>query len=933
MNIFHRLTLRSMVKNRTRTIVTAVGVALSAALFCGVATLGASVHSYLVELQLRTVGDYHVSCTRRTPEEAAGIRESGAASVAEAQTLGMVNPYGQELGLNSGLVTACSGAYFAAMPKPVLKEGRLPGRSGEIAIGEYLVHVFEGRGYAAAVGSTVTLPVTPYVREAEAGDPNGAPFTVTGTIVGIIALDENPQPGAMERSPILLYRDTPDPNALYSDLYLKAVSPYRAEALAKAVSGRLNYGLLRYYGVAGGEKMTLLVLTLCLLVGAIILAGAVSLISNAFSISVSQRIREFGLLASVGATRRQLRSSVRFEAGALCLLGIPVGLALGYTAVALMLGRMGRTLESILVAQATGLSLRAAARPAAILGAALISAAAVYLSARRPARRATRIPPLAAIRQEQEGPGPDRGRRIAEKLWLRSVPRAMAKKYFRAGRKKYRSTAVCLGISVVLFFTAVSASAGIRSYGSAVSNTESFDFIFYSPGGDLAVLERIAGREGVSKTAFITADGFTPLIPEEDYSARRQEAFRRMAAACGEPEIKTDQAQVYYLEDAVLKEFLLGQKLDPALYLDAGEPLALVCYQHMPMTLMDPEGGAPEEAFQAFPPLAQETGQVHLAQLDDSGLAEYFRSLLPECDDFLWSASYAPGETGLLYRVEVTPVTFVGEPEQEMPGEALLGEPQTHTFLVRETGERALFYPYDEKMGLAGEAPAAEGTVNALDLNIGAQVDALPFGISRSAMSYSELSFILPLSAAPESALEDGTLSMALKTDDYLGFSAWVEAQGFSSIAYQDLVREEYRIRQVKGMIDAFAYAFVAILTAVSAANAFNIISTDILLRRRDFGMLRSLGMSRRALRRMVEAESLQLGLRVLGWSMPAGLAIALLATWAVRAAVLPGHPFPWGAVPAAVGGVFLVVLGSMLYSLHKIKNDTPLTAIRMENL
>ena len=98
MNIMNRLTWKSMVKNRTRTIVTAIGIALAAALFCAVTTMGASILSYLINLEIAIAGDYHVSATTLSKEEAEAVRTHGEVqSVAEAQVLGVVNFYGQEL--------------------------------------------------------------------------------------------------------------------------------------------------------------------------------------------------------------------------------------------------------------------------------------------------------------------------------------------------------------------------------------------------------------------------------------------------------------------------------------------------------------------------------------------------------------------------------------------------------------------------------------------------------------------------------------------------------------------------------------------------------------------------------------------------------------------------------------------------------------------
>ena len=248
MNIMNRLTWKSMVKNRTRTIITAIGIALAAALFCAVTTMGASILSYMIDLQIAIGGDYHVSAVTLTQEEADTIRNrEDVASFAETRTLGMVNFYVEEMGFNSGLVKACNEAYFENMPT-VLKEGRLPQNSGEFVIGEYLLHNMEAKGYPTAIGSEVTLTVTPYIASMKQGDPEAPTFTITGTIVGIHDMNSSviaPGEGG-GYSYIFTGLDENTPNPLYCDLFLKAESPLKAKDLAAAVKGSANYSLLQY---------------------------------------------------------------------------------------------------------------------------------------------------------------------------------------------------------------------------------------------------------------------------------------------------------------------------------------------------------------------------------------------------------------------------------------------------------------------------------------------------------------------------------------------------------------------------------------------------------------------------------------------------------------------------------------------------------------
>ena len=122
-------------------------------------------------------------------------------------------------------------------------------------------------------------------------------------------------------------------------------------------------------------------------------------------------------------------------------------------------------------------------------------------------------------------------------------------------------------------------------------------------------------------------------------------------------------------------------------------------------------------------------------------------------------------------------------------------------------------------------------------------------------------------------------------------------------------------------------------MTLIAIANVFNTMSTNILLRRREFGMLKSLGMTNRQLGKQVCMESLLCGVKSLCWSLPVGLLFSLAFTFLVRYTIMPTHPFPWIPPLVAVGTVMLVVLCSTFYALSKINNDTPVDAIRAENV
>lgn len=89
-----------------------------------------------------------------------------------------------------------------------------------------------------------------------------------------------------------------------------------------------NRMYLIYSGNASGSVFRVLGGLMGILI-AIIMFGSIALIGNSFSISVNERKRQYGLLSSIGATRKQLRRNVLYEASVLSAIGIPIGVLAG----------------------------------------------------------------------------------------------------------------------------------------------------------------------------------------------------------------------------------------------------------------------------------------------------------------------------------------------------------------------------------------------------------------------------------------------------------------------------------------------------------------------------------------------------------------------------------------------------------------------------
>ena len=135
-------------------------------------------------------------------------------------------------------------------------------------------------------------------------------------------------------------------------------------------------------------------------------------------------------------------------------------------------------------------------------------------------------------------------------------------------------------------------------------------------------------------------------------------------------------------------------------------------------------------------------------------------------------------------------------------------------------------------------------------------------------------------------------------------------------------------------MISVFSYGFIALITLISVANIFNTISTNMNLRRREFAMLRSVGMTPKSFNRMIYFESLFYGLKALLYGLPAALLLSVLMAMSIASGITGiGVLIPWAHVGICIAGVLLIVFVTMMYSMAKIKKENIMDGLRVEAL
>ena len=219
-------------------------------------------------------------------------------------------------------------------------------------------------------------------------------------------------------------------------------------------------------------------------------------------------------------------------------------------------------------------------------------------------------------------------------------------------------------------------------------------------------------------------------------------------------------------------------------------------------------------------------------------------------------------------------------------------------------------------------------------------IEEAPFFVSRSTPV--KLSMIYPYSMMESVIPKDGLNSFRetgffLTSDNHAAsfekLATMLTENGLSTRELTDIARLAEANRNVITIIKVFAYGFIVLISLIAAVNVFNTISTNISLRRREFAMLKSVGMTQKGFHRMMNYECLLYGSKALMLGLPVSCGITYLMYRSINQAYETAFRLPWAAVGIAVMSVFLVVFATMIYSMSKVKKDNPIDALKNENL
>ncbi|WP_340394289.1 FtsX-like permease family protein [Paenibacillus sp. FSL E2-0190] len=578
MNIFNKVTLQSMKKSRSRTIVTVIGVVLSAAMITAVATFGTSLLNYLVNGSIAKYGGWHVEFL---DVDSSFVQErthdSKVANSAAFENIGYATLEGGKSPEKPYLfIAGFSEEAFDTLPTSLIS-GRLPENSKEILVPS---HVTAKGGVRFKLGDTLSLSVgsrlngnknlgqhDPYQTGGESGEDKETLVPKserTYKVVGICerpSFEEHSAPGYT-----LITKADPKDQADNFSIFVTLKNPHGVTAYASSTVGAgayvFNDDVLRFMGASDNKLFNTLLYSVGGILVAIIMIGSIFLIYNSFNISLNERTRQFGILASVGATARQLRNSVLFEGLCIGAVGIPIGIMVGIGSIGLVIPMVaenfGKTFHSTV-------PLNLSLSVPAIVAATAVSLVTILISAYIPARKAANTPVMENIRQTNEVKTESKAvktSKFAQRIY--GLEGTLALKNFKRNKKRYRSIVLSLTLSVVLFVSGSAFGTTLKRLSEQLIMDMDYDILFTTQVTDdsemIPLYNKLKTSDGVYESSYQTVYVYTSVIKASDFSDR----YREYAGYTTPDETVQLPMDIQFIEDSKYLSFIkeLGLSAD-----------------------------------------------------------------------------------------------------------------------------------------------------------------------------------------------------------------------------------------------------------------------------------------------------------------------------------------------------------------------------------
>ena len=854
---------------------TIIGVMLSTALICTVVGMVATFRQSIIHDYKENTGDWHVNYGVRNEEQYDVLMNNAHVEKAGvSQHLGFV-----ELGLKYGFeqylsIYGCNKEFFSQMNIKV-EEGRLPENPSEMLISAEYARTEN----APKVGDTVTFEVGDRIIRTEEGyeyEYNGwsyadeEVFIPAGyskyTIVGI-ALNSNIGAGYTGMVLDETFRGK------YTDVFIRFDSPSKfseymdniGSAMSAAGDGSYDYAtnmLLRYEGGLNDSGMKMIV-GLGLIISVIIMGTSIFIISNSFRISVEDKKTQFGMLASVGATKRQIRGIVFREGFYIFLIGTAAGLALGAFVIWVL-----DQIVNLLIGEMMSMEMIYTFPWWVAVFTVLLSAVTILLSALKPARDAARITPIEIIRGGSDiklDPKKLGTKKITSRLF--GIGGVIAEKNLKRSRKKYRTTVVSLVIAVAVFI----AIAGFVGYGKKLVGE------VYTRYDTNLVINYIGDQE-------------------ESGNDRVREAYEKVRSLSG------------------IKESFYGTVTEAHFRTDIYGSAEL----NAQMNEYGYEYAVTENSGSGYPDnldremLEHPYTAVEMIIVPEKDFSEYLNKLGVSSGDIDNAAVLAD-------RIDY----YEGDIKSSMRATS-----------IKEGDTVEYLYARNDKKTSDDEEYETEWGMSSCRVVKLVDEESLPAGLG--SIFHSEGGTFLLVSEKHFDKMPGNIWVTSLYVDaEDPGLTAdTVDSWNNGELIYRinNLYEQQKGNDRMILVLEIFLYGFIIVITLIAVTNVINTVNTNMNLRRREFAMLRSIGMTQKDFSRMIRAEGILVSLKSVLFGLPLGAVLSYLVHLAVKSQFSYTYLFPWKAMVIAVFAVAFIVGIIMFTAVSRIRKQNIIEAIRVRN-
>lgn len=895
MKILNKLTVKNLKLNKSRTIVTIIGIMLSCALIMVVAGMAASAQQTMVNLQINMTGNYDLfvkGANKKIIDNAQANRN--VKDIYIKQNLGCAylpqakfdtKPYINVVAFNEKSFTDCFNV--------TLKEGRLPQNGNELVLSQSVIENSKAdykigdtvaldlgkRVYAS--GDEIPLDDTDYFNDTNGTEKLVDTHKKTYTVVGVFNKVSSSYFAADSISASSSAFTLAEENADINDLFISFTSDGEKDYIT--TSGEIlnltgddfeslknnfevylengdfdeadiNKDLLRYKGFALSDEYMRMLFSLAVIIIVIIAISSILVIRNSFAISITEKTKLYGMLASIGAASKQIRHNVLFEGFVLGIIGIPAGILLGVGVIALLVVILNALLENML----NGISFVYAVPWWVAVISAVMSAVIILFSTLSSAFRASKIAPITAIRGNNDIKINKNKRKsykapkFIKKLF--GVGGEIAYKNLKRSKKKYRTTVISIIITVAMF---ISISTFIE-YGLKIAGDHFKDMpynITVHANDKLSyeeyenIYKRIIADTDINSSIKACGNDYGNIVGLTDYYTEDAKAAELPGG---------DLAYVFGVDNKSFKEYVtaLGYNYDDV------KDKALITndfkyYNSDNILIKGKEFDLPMNT---------------VVKLYPNGTPSYTEDDIKEIQKTDPDFVYNPDD------YKSVDLVIYDTINKEVPGSIVSSIMSTQiegSVLVSEDYFKKLF----------GEDNDYTTRVIVID------------------------------SADPVNTVE------------------YINNLDIENLDVFNINEQKEQMNAIVLIIAIFAYGFIIVISLIGITNVFNTINTNMRLRSKEFAMLKSIGMTKKEFNRMIRLESLFYGLKSLLIGVPLGLLGGYAIFKATGNTIMLDYSFPTMAVLISIVFVFFVVWLIMKISISKVNKQNIIETIRNDNI